>query len=142
MMAMAVYISIFIGFLRRLLRKMLAPSHRMPVASRDISVASGNKEEYALFLVDTRSNYYVISGTTHEMDENTSDWLSDEVRREWNDYCKLIPDGLSLHVLETGPIDKQIYELEARLDTAERARLRCLVNGARATYNDLWRRGE
>lgn len=140
-MRRAAYIAIFIGFIRRLLRKMLAPSRGNRESSRDIPVASGNKEEYALFLVDTRSNYYVISGTTHEMDEDTSNWLSGEVRREWNDSCRLIPDVLSLHVLETGPIDRQIYEFEARLDTAARARLRCLVNGARATYNDLWRRG-
>lgn len=137
----AIYMAIFIGFLRRLLRKALAPSRRNRESSRDIPGASGNMEEHALFLVDAQSHYYVISGTTHEMDKDTSNWLSGEVRREWNDYCKLIPVDLSLHVLRPGSIDQQIYELEARLDTVARTRLRCLVNGARATYNDTWRRG-
>lgn len=140
-MTRAVYIAIFIGFLRRLLRKALAPYSRNRESSRDIPGASGNMEEHALFLVDTQARYYVISGTTHEMDEETSDWLSDEVRREWNDSCKRIPVGLSLYVLPIGAADQQIYELEDRLDTVARARLRYLVNGARATYNDLWRRG-
>ena len=138
----AVYIAIFLHFARRLLRKTLAPSRRNRESSRDIPGASGNKAEYALFLTDAGHRYYEISGTAHEMDEDTASWLCDEVRREWNEYCELIPGGLTIHVLHTGcPMDQQISELEASLDTAARARLDCLVNGARATYNDKWRWG-
>ena len=134
-----VYIAIFLHFARRLLRKTLAPSRRNRESSRDIPGDAGNMKEYALFLVDDESSYYVISGTAHEMDKDTADWLYDVVRSEWSDYCTLIPVDLSIAVLRTGPIDQQIYELDDRLDTAARARLRCLVNGARATYNDKWR---
>lgn len=145
MMARAVYIAIFIGFLRRLLRKTLAPSgKRLAATGEEREIGSTCKQ--ALFLV-TEFNYYIVPGTTHEMDDGTALRISREIREEWREYCRLVDDGLHISVLHcsVGPdsasIDRPLGELRGKLDSPARKRLDCLVNGARATYNDLWRRG-
>ena len=97
--------------------------------------------EFALFLVEGM-DYYVFPGTAHMMDDETADWLCSELQNEWQDYCKLVMPGLSIHVLHTGSADNPVITLATKLDSAARARLNCLVNGARATYNDKWRWGK
>jgi hypothetical protein len=98
----------------------------------------------ALFLV-TNFTYYIVPGTTHEMYDSTALRLSREIREEWREYCRLVDDGLSISVLHCSTdkayLDRPLDELRNKLDSPARARLNCLVNGARATYNDLWRRG-
>ena len=133
-MTRAVYIAIVLGFLRRLLRKMLVPTGRKPGGAGDMN-------ESALFLVEGM-DYYVLPGTAHVMDDDTADWLCSELQNEWQDYCKLVMPGLSIHVLHTGSADIPLINLASKLDSAARSRLNCLVNGARATYNDKWRCGK
>lgn len=130
----AFYIAIVLGFLRRVLRKALTPAGKRPGGT-------GDMKESALFLVDGM-DYYVFQGTAHMMDDETADWLCSELRDEWQEYCKLVMPGLSIHVLHTGPVDVPLITLAAKLDSAARERLHCLVNGARNTYNDKWRRGK
>ena len=144
-MTSAIYISIFIGFLRRLLRKTLAPAEKRPAATGG-ERAIGSRCKQALFLV-TKFNYYIVPGTTHEMDDSTALRLSREIREEWREYCRLVEDSLKISVLhcscsaDNAYIDRPLAELRDKLDYPARERLDCLVNGARATYNDLWRRG-
>ena len=139
----AVYIAIFIGFLRRLLRKTLAPAGERPAATGG-ERAIGSTCKQALFIV-TDYNYYMVPGTSHEMNDSTALRLSSEIREEWREYCRLVDDGLRISVLQVSTdnayIDRPLDELRNMLDSSARKRLDCLVNGARATYNDLWRRG-
>lgn len=139
----AFYIAIVLGFLRRLLRKTLVPAGKRPVATggeREI----GSTCKQALFLV-TNYNYYIVPGTTHEMDNGTALRLSRDIQHEWREYCRLVDDGLTISVLHVSTdndyIDRPLEELRDMLDSPARKRLNCLVTGALATYNDLWRRG-
>ena len=138
MIGRMVYIGIFIGFLRRLLRKMLAPARKLRKASGYADIQGKDDAEFALFLVEG-IYFYVVPGTAHVMDSETADWLCSEVQAEWNQMCGTIMKGLSVHVLHTGSADQQLYELAGRLKSEQKSRLRALVNGARATYNDKWR---
>lgn len=141
----AVYLAIILGFLRRLLRKTLVPAgKRLAATGEEQADVSWCKQ--ALFLV-TNFNYYIVPGTTHEMYDSTALRLSREIREEWRESCRLVDDGLTISVLhvcvspDSPYIDRPLGELRGKLDSTARKRLDCLVNGARATYNDLWRRG-
>jgi len=120
----AVYIAIIIGFFRRLLRKVMVPA--------------GKHRAFALYIV-VYGDYYAVPGTVRDMTDGLACLVSGAVIDAWGDCCDKAIPSMRLQVLPIGRHYRPLCELEDRLDDAEKASLRCIVNGARATYNDVWR---